>query len=70
MSRPENRSQLMESLGAVRLNTVWSWCPVNEHERKVYFSIWVDNSFTHAGDKGYILQEPDWGVDGKGALAQ
>ena len=62
MSRPQNRSQLMDRLGAVQLNTVWSWCGVNESERKVYFSIWTDNSYTLNGEKGYIIQEPDWGV--------
>lgn len=62
MSRPQNRSQLMDRLGAVQLNTVWSWCGVNESEKKVYFSIWTDNTYTHNGEKGYIIQEPDWGV--------
>lgn len=62
MSRPQNRAQLMDRLGAVQLNTVWSWCGVNASERKVYFSIWTDNIYTHNGEKGYIIQEPDWGV--------
>src|SRR4051812_23093695 len=37
-----SRSQLMEYLGAKQLNTVWSWCAVNDEERKVYLSIWTD----------------------------
>jgi|SRR6185437_10216955 len=53
----------MERLGATQLNTVWSWCAVNEAERKVYFSIWTDNTYTHNGSKSYIIQEPDWGVN-------
>jgi hypothetical protein len=36
MARPENRSQLMSYFGAKQRNTVWSWCAVNEEERKVY----------------------------------
>lgn len=62
MSRPANRSQLMERLGAKQLNTVWSWCGVNEDERKVYFSVWTDKHCVHNGESGYIIQEPDWGV--------
>lgn len=47
MSRPKNRLQLMNRLGAEQLNNVWSWCAVNEAEKKVYFSIWTDNIHTH-----------------------
>lgn len=62
--RPENRSQLMERLGAVQLNTVWSWCAVNVADRKVYFSVWTDNAFKKAdGSTAYIIQEPYWGTD-------
>ncbi|HJR56507.1 MAG TPA: hypothetical protein VJ798_08000 [Rhizomicrobium sp.] len=66
MGRPANRSQLMDRLGAVQLNTVWSWCGVNDSERKVYFSIWTDNTYAHNGAKSYIIQEPDWGVNEQG----
>ena len=62
MSRPKNHSQLMERLGASQLNTVWSWCGVNEAERKVYFSIWTDNVHTYNGEKGYLIQGPGWGI--------
>lgn len=40
--RPDNRSQLMSYLGAEQRNTVWSWCAVNEEEKKVYLSVWQD----------------------------
>ncbi len=42
MSKPENRSQLMEYFGAEQRNTVWSWCAVNENEKAVYLSVWDD----------------------------
>jgi len=67
MARPQNRSQLMERLGAVQTNTVWSWCGVNEAERKVYFSIWTDNGYPSSGAKSYIVQEPYWGINEKGS---
>lgn len=59
-----SRQALMESLGAKQRNTVWSWCAVNDEERKVYFSVWLH---THAKRDGvrpsYIIQEPCWGID-------
>ena len=66
MSRPENRSQLMDRLGAVQLNTVWSWCAVNEEARRVYFSIWTDNLLKDAGPTTYRIQGPGWGVSEQG----
>jgi hypothetical protein len=63
MSKAENRLQLMDRLGAVQLNHVWSWCAVNETERKVYFSIWTDKRDRSTGPRSYVLQEPHWGVD-------
>lgn len=62
MSRPENRMQLMDYLGATQINRVWSWCAVNEDEKRVYFSIWTDNRLREDGAKVYAIQEPDWGV--------
>lgn len=62
MSRPTNRLQLMERLGAVQFNNRLAWCGVNEAEKKVYFSIWTDNAHTHNGEKGYLVQEPHWGI--------
>jgi len=51
-------------LGPNKKNIVWSWCAVNEEERKVYFSVWVDTRAKRDGKKdSYIIQEPDWGVD-------
>jgi len=64
MARPENRSQLMERLGAVQTNTVWSWCGVNETDRKVYFSVWTDNSYS----LGVQIDAPN--APGKPALNQ
>lgn len=64
MSRPENRLQLMDRLGATQVNHVWAWCGVNHDERKVYFSVWTDFKYA-VGPKGtYVLQGPDWGLDG------
>jgi len=70
MPRPQNRSQLMDYLGAKQRNVVWSWCAVNEEERKVYLSIWLDTAKKRDGHRlSYIVQEPDWGVDDAGALS-
>lgn len=65
MSRPRNRLQLMKRLGAEQLNNVWSWCAVNEAEKKVYFSIWTDNIHTHKGQKGYLIQKAAGDPDGE-----
>jgi hypothetical protein len=55
---------MMEYLGAKQRNTVWSWCAVNEEERKVYFSLWVDTAAKRDGKNvSYVVQEPDWGID-------
>jgi len=55
---------MMEYLGAVQKNTVWSWCAVNDGEKKVYFSLWVDSGAKRDGKNiSYIVQEPDWGAD-------
>lgn len=69
MARPENRSQLMAYFGAEQRNTVWSWCAVNEEEKKVYLSVWTDKRQTLPGDDrpSYIIQEPDWGVKESGS---
>lgn len=63
MSRAESRSQMMDKLGAVQLNTVWSWCAVNDKERKIYFSAWVDSKIKINEKWHYVVQEQDWGVD-------
>lgn len=64
MPRLENRSQLMDYLGAKQRNTVWSWCAVNEEEKKVYFSVWVDTHKKRDGvNSSYVIQEPHWGID-------
>jgi hypothetical protein len=56
----------MDRLGAIQLNTVWSWCGVNEDKRRVYFSIWTDNLIKDAAPRTYKIQEPDWGVSENG----
>jgi len=61
-----NRTELLERLGAKQRNIVWSWCAVNEAERKVYFSVWRD--LVRKGEAGqlvYVVQEPHWGIDVK-----
>lgn len=62
----ENRSQLMEYLGAKQRNVVWSWCAINEEQRKVYFSVWTDCKVHIEGKMAYVLQEPDWGINEHG----
>jgi hypothetical protein len=69
MSRPANRTQLMDRVGAVQLNTVWSWCAVNEEKRQVYFSIWTDKLVKDAEPRTYVIQEPHWGVSEQGATS-
>lgn len=63
MAKPANRSQLMDYFGAVQLNTVWSWCAVNESERSVYLSIWTDHVEKVNGVTTYTLQGPTWGME-------
>lgn len=63
MSKAENRSQLMDRLGAKQLNTMWSWCAVDEDNKKVYFSAWLDMKTQKDGKSYYIQQEPHWGID-------
>lgn len=56
----------MDRLGAVQLNTVWSWCAVNEKTRRVYFSIWTDSLLKGVGPRTYRIQGPDWGLSEQG----
>jgi len=55
----------MDYFGAEQRNTVWSWCAVNEEEKKVYFSIWEDTKDRYGAKQkvGYTIQEPDWGIN-------
>ncbi len=54
----------MEYLGAKQRSTVWSWCAVNNEERKVYFSVWLDTGKKRDEDRlSYVIQEPDWGIE-------
>ena len=53
----------MERFGAKQLNAVWSWCAVNESEKKVFLSIWTDNMVKGTAPTSYIIQESDWGVN-------
>lgn len=69
MPKLTSRSQLMEYLGAKQRNTVWSWCAVNDEERKVYFSIWTDTKEKRDGVRlSYLIQEPDWGINSDGSV--
>ncbi len=64
MTRPTNRRQLMDRLGATQRNTVWAWCAVDEDGRKVYLSLWSDMHAVRDGKRAsYIVQEPFWGID-------
>jgi hypothetical protein len=54
---------MMKRLGAAQLNTVWSWCAVNDSEKKVYFSLWTDQKVKQDGKSSYVVQESNWGVD-------
>lgn len=66
MARFTSRTQLMDYLGAKQRNVVWSWCAINEEERKVYFSLWSDLRKKRDGVRvSYLVQEPNWGVDPK-----
>lgn len=55
----------MNYLGAKQRNTVWSWCAVNEEEKKVYLSVWEDTRAKRNEDDrtSYLIQEPHWGVN-------
>jgi hypothetical protein len=60
----------MDYLGAKQRNVVWSWCAVNEDERKVYLSVWLDTAKKRDGHRlSYIIQEPDWGIEADGSIA-
>ena len=63
--KPENRLQLMNYLGAKQRNTVWSWCAVDEENKKVYLSVWTDTRMKRGDDDkiSYLIQEPHWGVN-------
>lgn len=62
--KPSNRTELMQRLGAVQVNHVWSWCAVNEAKKEVYFSMWEDTREVVNGKVSYIVQEPCWGTYG------
>jgi hypothetical protein len=65
----ENRTELMNHLGAEQRNTVWSWCAVNEKKKKVYLSVWADTRKKREGDEkaSYLIQEPWWGIKDTGS---
>lgn len=70
MPNLENRSQLLAYLGAKQRNVVWSWCAVNNEEKKVYFSVWVDKKRKLDDNKSYyVFQEPGWGIDETGTAS-
>ena len=55
----------MKCLGAEQRNFVWSWCAVNEKDKKVYLSVWEDTRKVRGSDTkpSYLIQEPHWGVN-------
>lgn len=65
MTKPKNRSQLMDYFGAVQKNHIWSWCGINEDNKAIYFSVWTDfkNGLGKRDRDYYIIQEPHWGVN-------
>jgi len=66
MTKPENRTQMMARLGAKQRNALWSWCAVDEVNRKVYLSLWIDTGLVRGGARlSYLVQGPDWGVDAR-----
>ncbi len=68
MPRFTSRTQLMDYLGARQRNVVWSWCAVNDEERKVYLSLWADMRAKRDGARvSYVVQKPDWGVNEAGS---
>lgn len=64
MPRFTSRTQLMDFFGAKQRNVVWSWCAVNDDEKKVYFSLWADSREKRDGNRvSYVVQKPHWGID-------
>ena len=65
MTKPGNRLQLMNYLGAKQKNTVWSWCAVDDENKKVYLSVWTDTRKKRGDDDkvSYLIQEPHWGIN-------
>jgi len=54
----------MDYFGAKQKNVVWSWCAVNDVEKKVYFSLWADMRGKRDGTRvSYVVQKPHWGFD-------
>ena len=55
---PANLSQLMAYLGAKQRSVIWSWCAVNDAERKVYLRVWLDTAKKRDGQRlSYLIQE-------------
>lgn len=54
----------MHYLGAKQRNVVWSWCAINEDDKKIYFSLWADSREKRDGTRvSYVVQKPHWGID-------
>lgn len=70
MGRAENRSQMMRKLNAKQMNPQWALCAVNEAEKKVYLSVWVDLVGDYKGVSRYLLQEPNWGAEEDGTFSK
>ena len=70
MGKAENRSQMMRKLNAKLANPQWACCAVNEDEKKVYLSVWVDLVEDFERSNRYLLQDPDWGVEESGEVSK
>ena len=70
MARAENRSQMMRKLNAKQANPQWALCAVNEDEKKVYLSVWVDLVGDYKGINRYLLQDPSWGIEESGEVSK
>ncbi|HCG5592894.1 hypothetical protein OTK59_12350 [Vibrio natriegens] len=65
-TKPENRKQLLDMLGATQKNVQWSWCAVDDTNKRVFFSIWEQEKLHEKNrydTKAYLIQQPWWGVD-------
>lgn len=51
--RLDSRQQMMDYLGAKQRNVMWSWCAVNDDERKVYKVV----DFSGADDTANFTKE-------------
>lgn len=68
-TKPENRKQLLELLGATQKNVQWSWCAVDEKHKRVFFTVWNQEQLNKNHKKDpliYLVQQPWWGINETG----